>query len=181
MTKLEQLSEKADKIYLDVDGVLFASNEAMCKLLNRKYGLNHTGDEVTDWNYTDLYPTNSDEVESLFDSKEFFQNVNFVKGAKRYLTKYRKKIIIVSKCNFRNYLHKRLYFNDKGFKDVPIIPVPLDMSKNIINMKGGLFIDDCAINLKESNATYKVMFMEYDDDKKRSWQKGFRGIKITEW
>ena len=181
MNKLEQLSEKAKFIFVDIDGTILASNDAVCKILNKRYHKHYTGRDVMDWNYTDLYPTNSDEVEELFDSKEFFKNVTFVKGTRKYLTKYRDKIIIISKCNFKNYLHKRLYFNDKGFKDIPIIPVPLDMSKNIINMKGGLFIDDCAINLKESNATYKLMFMEYNDDKKRSWQKGFRGTKITEW
>jgi 5'(3')-deoxyribonucleotidase len=181
MTKLEQLSEKADKIYLDLDGTLLASNEAMCKLLNRRYGLNHTGDEVTDWNYTNLYPTNAEEVEALYDSADFFRNVTFIKGARKYLTKYRKKIIIVTKASFKNYCHKKIFLRNAGFGDIPIIPLGLNMSKSLINMKGGLFIDDCTYNLKESNATYKLMFMEYDDGKDREWQRNWKRGKITEW
>jgi 5'(3')-deoxyribonucleotidase len=181
MTKLEQLSEKANNIYLDLDGTLLASNEAVCKILNRRYDLDHTGEEVTDWNYTNLYPTNAEEVEEIYDSAEFFRNVTFVKGARRYLTKYRKKIIIVTKASFKNYCHKKIFLRDAGFGDIPIIPLDLSMSKSLINMKGGLFIDDCAYNLKESNATYKLMFMEYNDGKERSWQKGYKGGMITEW
>lgn len=181
MTKLEQLSEKANKVFLDADGVLLATNEAMTKILNRRYDKDYTGADVMDWNYTDLYPTCSEEVEEIFNSAELFRNITFVKGARKYLTKYKEKIIIVTKSDFRNYLHKRLWFNNHGFKDVPIIPLGLNMSKSLINMKGGLFIDDCAYNLKESNATYKLMFMEYNDGKERSWQKGYKGGKITEW
>ena len=179
--KLQEWSDKANKIYIDIDGVLLASNEAVCKLLNRKYKLDHTGDEVMDWNYTDLYPTNADEVEEIYDSADFFRNVQFIKGARKYLTKYREKVIIITKSNFKNYCHKRLLFNDSGFRDIPIIPIPLDMSKGLINMKGGLFIDDCTYNLKESNATYKIQFMEYNDDRKRSWQLNWRGHRTTEW
>jgi 5'(3')-deoxyribonucleotidase len=143
--------------------------------------LNHTGNEVTDWNYTNLYPTNTEEVEALYDSAAFFRNVTFIKGARKYLTKYRKKIIIVTKASFKNYCHKKIFLRDAGFGDIPIIPLDLSMSKSLINMKGGLFIDDCAYNLKECNATYKLMFMEYNDGKERSWQKGYKGGKITEW
>lgn len=179
--KLYSISDKVPHIFLDADGVLLASNETMCKLLNRKYGLNHTGDEVTDWNYTDLYPTCEEEIEKLFQSEAFFRNVSFIKGARKYLTKYRDRVIIVTKGTNLNYARKRIFFDKAGFADIPIIPLGLDMSKGLINMKGCLFIDDCTYNLKESNAKYKVMFMEYDDGKERSWQKGFKGKRINKW
>lgn len=181
MFDLEKISDKARYIFLDLDGTLLASNEAMCKLLNRKYNLNHTGDEVTDWNYTDLYPTNAEEVESLYDSADFFRNVTFIKGARKYLTKYRKKIIIVTKSNFKNYCHKKIFLRDAGFSDIPIIPLGLNMSKRLINMSGCLFIDDCTYNLKESNAKYKVQFVEYNDGKEREWQLNWKGSKVYKW
>ena len=179
--KLYKLSDKVDNIYLDVDGVLFASNEAMCTLLNNKYHLAHTGDEVTNWNYTDLYPTNSNEIEELFQSEEFFNAVRFIKGARGYLNKYRDKIVIITKGTTKNFVYKRYLFNLAGFKDIPIISIPLDISKGLINMKDGLFIDDCTYNLKESNARYKVMFMEYNDNVEREWQKNWLGRRITSW
>lgn len=179
--KLTHLSDKVDKIYIDVDGVLFASNEAMTSLLNRKYHKHYRGIDVTDWNYTDLYPTNQEEVEKLYESEEFFNAVKMVRGAKTYLTKYRDKIVIVTKGSVKNFVYKRWYFDRIGFKDIPIISIPFNVSKGIINMKGGLFIDDCTNNLKESNAKYKVMFMEYNDGKTRSWQKDWHKERLYKW
>lgn len=180
-SKLEKISDKCDKIYLDCDGVIIASNETMCKMLNILYDKNHKGSEVISWDYTNLYPTSSIEVESLFNAQAFFDNVEFVKGAKKYLTKYRKKIIIVTKGSPTNYIRKRWWFNDKGFGDIPIIPIPITLSKGLINMKGGLLIDDNTNNLKESNATWKIQFVEYNDNKKREWQEGWKGYKIYGW
>ena len=179
--KLTSISDKANQIYIDVDGVLFASNEAMCTLLNRIYHKHHKGSEVTDWNYTNLYPTNSEEIERLFASKEFFDNVRLIRGAKTYLTKYREKIVIITKGTTANFVRKRWLFNQLGFEDIPIIPIPFNVSKGIINMKGGLFIDDCTNNLKESNAKYKVMFMEYNDGKEREWQMGWNKDRLYDW
>jgi hypothetical protein len=48
-------------------------------------------------------------------------------------------------------------------------------------MDGGLFIDDCTCNLNESNATYKLIFMEYNDGNEREWQLGWDGERIYEW
>lgn len=181
MSKLDLIAYTCDKIYLDCDGVIMATNETMCKLLNIMYDKNYNGSEVTTWNYTNLYPITNNEIESLFNSQYFFDNVKFTKGAKSFLTKYRKKIIIVTKGSPTNYLRKRWWFNDKGFKDIPIIPIPIELSKNLINMKGGLFIDDCTKNLKESNASWKAQFVEYNDNKEREWQVGWKGLKIYGW
>ncbi len=179
--RLDHISKKCTKIFIDADGVLLASNDAMCTLLNEIYKKNHKGKEVTDWNYTDLYPTNSIEVEKLFESEEFFKVVKFTHGAKRFLTRYRGKIVIVTKGTITNFIRKRYWFNKNGFRDIPIIAFPLNISKNIINMHGGLFIDDCTVNLRESNATYKFMFSEYNDNVKRDWCKDWRGNKIYKW
>ena len=179
--KLYKISDKVPYVLLDIDGVLFASNEAVCKVLNRRYHKDYTGDMVTDWNYTNLYPTDSEEIEELYQSEELFKNISFIKGARRYLTKYRNKIIIVTKSSNLNYARKRIFFDKAGFADIPIIPLGLNMSKSLINMKGCLFIDDCTYNLKESNARYKVMFMEYNDGKERSWQANWKRKRLYKW
>lgn len=176
--KLYSISDKVRRVYLDVDGVLTKSNDAMCALLNKKYNKSHKGIEVLDWNYTNLYPTNSDEVEALFETKELFDNLELIDNAESYLKQYRNKITIVTKGGAENYLRKRLLFNKKGFEDIPIIRIPLDVSKAVIDMSDGLFIDDCTSNLNESNAKYKVMFMEYNDGKEREWQKGWKGERL---
>ena len=177
----ERLCDKSPHIFLDIDGVLFATNDAMCEILNKKYDMRHKGCEVTNWNYDDLYPVTEKEVDDLFESKEFFRKVKFVKGAKRFLTKYRDKIIVVTKCSQMNYARKRIYFDKAGFSDIPIIPLDFKMSKGIINMRSCLFVDDCTYNLKESNARWKIMFMEYNDGRDRSWQQKWKGDRLYRW
>jgi 5'(3')-deoxyribonucleotidase len=179
--KLYKIADSCSKVYLDCDGVLTASNEAMCILLNKKYNKSHKGCEVLDWNYTNLYPTCANEIEALFETTEMFRHLKLIKGAKNFLAKYRKKIIIVTKGGVNNYIYKRQLFDNEGFVDIPIIRLPLDISKSVINMDGGLFIDDCTCNLNESNATYKLMFMEYNDGNEREWQLGWDGERIYEW
>lgn len=180
-SKLERISNKCDKIYLDCDGVLITSNEAMCRIFNSLYNKSHNGSEVTSWNYTDLYPTSCDEVEQIFDSQVFFDNVDFIKDAEKYLTKYRKKIIIITKGSVVNCLRKRVWFDYMGFKDIPIISIPINLSKGLINMKNCLLIDDSTVNLKESNATWKMQFIEYNDNKEREWQSNWKGYKLYGW
>lgn len=179
--KLDRISQKSKYIFLDADGTLLASNEAMCEILNRKYDKRHSGCEVTDWNYTNLYPTTEKEIESIFESEDFFRRVKFIKGARKYLTKYRNKIIIVTKSSNLNYARKRIWFDKMGFSDIPIVPLDFKISKGIINMKNSLFIDDCTYNLKESNAKWKVQFMEYNDNRDREWQRNWRKDRLYKW
>ena len=74
--------------------------------------------------------------------------------------------------------------------DIPIIPIPLNMSKSIINMyyhnldnylDYSLFIDDSTNNLLESSAPFKIQFREYNDDKEREWQKDWNGYVMYKW
>ena len=71
---------------------------------------------------------------------------------------------------------------NQGFGDVPFIGMPFNISKSIINMDG-LFIDDNTKNLLESNAPYKIQFLEYNDhmNDKREWTKDWHGFKMYKW
>ena len=57
----------------------------------------------------------------------------------------------------------------------------LNENKGDINMSSSLFIDDCVNNLNESNAKYKIMFKEYNDNREREWQKGWNGLVMYNW
>ena len=164
-------------IFCDIDGVLWHSCQAIIDILNEKYGGNFTGSDVTSWNVNCCYPEmTSEEVEEVFNNPKFFEIVKPVEGALEFLDRYRDKIILVTKASVENYVHKRKWFDDRGFKDIPMIALPLNISKEYVNMdsidKFSLFIDDSTQNLIDSNADYKVQFREYNDNKKREWQKG---------
>lgn len=179
-------------IFLDMDGVLLKSCDCICDLLRdcERLYTDVTGRDIFTWNFKeafeedaemrgDEYPL-SDEymsfvIEKLFESEEFFNRVKFIDGAIDFLKKYKDKTICVTKSNIKNLDGKVQLFKDLDLGDIPIIGMPLDISKGFINMQYGkgnsLFIDDCAVNLIESNADYKIQFREYNDEQndKRKW------------
>lgn len=175
-----------DDIFLDIDGVIFHSCQAMIDILNERYGGNFDGSDVTSWNFQCCYRgMTSEEIESIFNSGLFFKIVKSIDGALEFMDRYRNKIILVTKANIENYALKRKWFDDRGFKDIPMIALPLNVSKGFINMDNineySLFIDDSTQNLIDCNADYKIQMREYCDDKEREWQKGWDGLVMYQW
>ena len=176
-------------IFIDIDGVIFHSCQAMIDILNERYGGNFDGSDVTSWNFQCCYPNmTSEEIEDTFNDPKFFDIVKPIDGALKFMDRYRDKIILVTKANIENYAHKRKWFDDRGFKDVPMIALPLNVSKGFIDMQNctgfynySLFIDDSTNNLQETNADYNIMFKEYNDQKEREWQKGWDGLVMYQW
>lgn len=174
------------RLFLDIDGVIFASCDAIVEILNERYKTNFQGSDICSWNFQCCYPDmTSEEIEDTFADEKFFEIVKPIKGALEFIDRYRDKIVIVTKATTSNFLHKRKWFDEHGYSDVPIIAVPLGMSKSIINMNSidgwSLFIDDSTNNLNDSNADYKVQFREYNDDKERAWQKDWDGLVMYQW
>lgn len=174
------------KIFLDIDGVIFHSCQAMIDILNERYDGNFDGSDVTSWNFQCCYRgMTSEEIESMFNNGLFFKVVKPIDGALEFMDRYRDKIILVTKANIENYALKRKWFDDRGFKDIPMIALPLNVSKGFINMNNiyeySLFIDDSTQNLIDCNADYKVQMREYCDEKEREWQKGWNGLVMYQW
>ena len=173
------------KIFLDVDGVIFASCDSIIQILNERYGGNFKGSDVTSWDFKCCYPNmTSEEIEDTFNDPKFFDIVKPIDGALEFMDRYRDKIILVTKANIENYAHKRKWFDDRGF-NIPMIALPLNVSKSLVNMNSidgwSLFIDDSTNNLNDSNADYKIQFREYNDDKERAWQKDWDGLVMYNW
>ena len=172
-----------DNIYLDVDGVLIHSCQAVCDILNEDKGTTFTGDQILSWNFKEICPNLTDtDIELLFADDRFFKYIKWIDGAKEFIKRHENNITIVTKGTKQNVLKKYNFFNLHNL-NVVIKGLPLDKSKSEIDMSDGLFIDDCTKNLVESNAKYKIQFCEYDDglNEQREWIKGFDGLKMYKW
>ena len=172
-----------NQIYLDVDGVLIHSCQAICDIINEDKGTNFLGKHVLSWNFKEICPNLTDaDIELLFADDRFFKYVQWIKGAKEFIKRHEKNIIIVTKGTYINIFRKILFFDKHNIR-VPIKGLSLDTSKKEIDMSDGLFIDDCTKNLIESNAKYKIQFLEYNDElnEQREWIKGFNGYKMYKW
>ena len=178
--------KEIDKIFIDIDGVIFHSCQAMIDILNERYGGNFDGSDVTSWNFQCCYPNmTSEEIEDTFNDPKFFDIVKPIDGALEFMDRYRDKIILVTKANFENYAHKRKWFDDRGF-NIPMIALPLNVSKSLVNMNSideySLFIDDNTQNLIDSNSDFKVQFREYQSNNdKREWVKDWDGMVLYKW
>ena len=173
-------------LFIDIDGVIFASCDAIIQILNERYGGNFDGSDVTSWNFQCCYPNmTSEEIEDTFNDPKFFDIVKPIDGALEFMDRYRNKIILVTKANFENYAHKRKWFDDRGF-NIPMIALPLNVSKSLVNMNSideySLFIDDNTQNLIDSNSDFKVQFREYQSNNdKREWVKDWDGMVLYKW
>ena len=178
-------------IYLDWDGVITHSVKAIVDILNKKHNININPQDIVSWNFKEADPTLTDEeMERLFTTKEFFFELEYIDGVIDFMKRHRNNIIIVTKAKTENYLGKIHMLKKIGLDDIPIIPIPLNMSKSIINMyyhnldnylDYSLFIDDSTNNLLESSASFKIQFREYNDDKEREWQKDWNGYVMYKW
>lgn len=172
-----------NRIYLDVDGVIWHSCQAFCDVVNKRFGTNVQGNEILSWNFKELKEDLTDEdVEYVFGDYYFFKCIRWVNGAYDFIRRYKDKITIVTKGTCMNLTRKLEEFDALGL-DIAVCGLSLNDSKSSVNMNGGLLIDDCTNNLIESNATYKIQFLEYKDNKNniREWTKGWRGLKMYKW
>lgn len=188
MSKIDEFIYKYNisKIFLDVDGVIFASCDAIIQILNERYGGNFKGSDVTSWDFKCCYPNmTSEEIEDTFNGEKFFEIVKPIDGALEFMDRYRDKIILVTKASVENYALKRKWFDDRGF-NIPMIALPLNVSKSLVNMNSideySLFIDDNTQNLIDSNSDFKVQFREYQSNNdKREWVKDWDGMVLYKW
>ncbi len=172
-----------NRIYLDVDGVIWHSCQAVCDVINKRFNTNVQGNEILSWNFKELKNDLTDEdIELIFSDAYFFKCVRWINGAFDFIQTYKDKITIVTKGTPLNISRKIDAFNDIGI-DIIICGLSINNSKGDINMEGGLIIDDCTNNLIESNATHKIQFLEYKDNKNdiREWTKDWNGLKMYKW
>lgn len=177
-------------IYIDIDGVLWHSCSAVVSILNSLYKCKtDKGSDVLTWNFEEVVDgvkLTPKDIEEIFASDAFFNRVKWIDGAKDFLgANHNANIKLVTKGTCENIAKKRKVISslfDYYSNYDNIIGLGLNESKGFVDMgDDSLFIDDCVDNLKVSNARYKVLFCEYDDDKDREWQLDWHGLRMYDW
>lgn len=169
------------KYYIDFDGTIVHTVDAVVKILNYKHNLSVNPREVSTWDFTDQFKVPMIEIDNVFSDRTFFENLKFIKGAKNFILNYIEDVLIVSKGDYENAKLKREFLNNNGLENVDFVCLPHNISKGIIDMSGGIFIDDNVENLKDTNAQVKILFKEYNDDINREWQNNWNGFVSYSW
>lgn len=179
INELEILCSKYKYIALDIDDTIIDSLQANVEILNKRFNMNVKKEDVKCWNFSDVYPQLvGDDIEKVFDSREFFNVVKFKNGAKDFILEHKDKVFLITKGNRRNLRRKKKWLRKNGLEDVKYIGIGLDESKDLHIPYNSLFIDDNVKNLNQVHCKEKILFAtnEYAE-----WQKDWDGLRIKEW
>lgn len=164
--------DKRWKLFLDFDEVVADTSSAICKYYNmwckdREGFVPAVPQKLYDWKFTDQCPLFTDnERQMIFGELYLFNNLKPMHGATEAIERLSKHfdIVIATIGTLANISHKVEWFRDhheikKNVSQfIYISNMWMDMNKEIVNMKGGIFLDDNTNNLRSSNADYKFIF-----------------------
>jgi 5'(3')-deoxyribonucleotidase len=146
------------------------SNKRIIELLNTEYGLNKTEDDMDAYDYKSIAPISHDEVLALYESDEFFNNLEFKKGALDTILKYKNQyhIIIATRGTQTNLAKKHQWIKQNISNDLDFIGIDGEyIQKSFLNMHDGIQIDDETLCL-HTNAGLKIL---YTSGHSFPWQK----------
>jgi 5'(3')-deoxyribonucleotidase len=109
------------KILIDIDDTFLKSSEEIIRQLNERNGTSKTIDDLTDYKYRSIdSELTQEEIQQMYASSDFFDNVAFNDGAIEFLIKYSKifDIVFVSYGTEENLLRKTKMLNDLVIKHV---------------------------------------------------------------
>lgn len=151
-------------IYIDFDDTITMSIENIVRIINKRYKKNINHNDISRWDFSDVYPDISlKEIVNIFGEEEFFNTLHLKPNVLPVLRKYSKynNIIIVSKVSLEAMKRKsnwvRTHLIDIGIP-IQFRGVSLRRSKGDIDMSDGIMIDDNTNFLRETNAKYKIFY-----------------------
>ena len=150
-------------IFVDFDNSLVNSLKSYCEYYKKFYGGNPNWRKVKRYDLSDECPLVAPEdINKIFSSREFFDYLELMPFAYEAIKLLNNKftITICSIGTFQNLSHKSLWIE----RNLPFIKNAIlirnencSMDKSIVDMGGGIILDDVAENLKTSNAKIKVL------------------------
>jgi len=173
------------KIFMDFDGTIINSIKAFCYVYNNIKYPSHPEFRPAEWSLVERYDAKCqcplvENVLELFEHPLFFKSAEFLNGnTYEVLEQLNEKydVILTSIGTFNNLSMKALWIKE----NLPFIKQCIllnnganTMNKGIVNMQGGIIVDDVLSNLESSNADIKIiMGDEYDWNKSDKYRRCF--------
>lgn len=172
------------KIFIDFDDTIAMSIENVLRIVNKRYNKNVSVEDIGKWDFSDVYPDIPlKDIVKVFGEEEFFKTLKLKQNVLPVLRKYTKynDVIIVSKTDMTAMQRKNAWINEhiKSFGiSLRFIGIMLKSSKGILDMSGGIMIDDNATFLNETNAKYKIL---YKNNRKFDELQEWDGYTVSSW
>lgn len=171
------MKSKKQKIVLDFDDTMVRSSEQIITMINQRYNLNKTLEDLTDWGYTSIYPNMStSEVTELYSSKQFFKEVKWNEGVRLFLTEFKNdyKFVVCSKGSQQNLNLKKIFlvnwFNQMNIKDWEFVGLETNddsdynLNKSMVDFSDCVFcVDDNVNALLSINTPKKILIKNYSE------------------
>lgn len=169
------------KIFLDFDSTVVDSVKAYCEVNNWMFNAHANYKKVNKWDLSDECPLAANIVEDIFASKEFFlvlEPMDDYTLEVLNMLKQKYEVIICSIGTPENISKKAKWIEQRlDIKDMILLSQSnLKMDKSIIDMSGGIIIDDHANNLFSSNADIKICFGET-----KAWNENWGSMRVRNW
>ena len=164
-------------VYVDFDNTIVESNQKVIGILNDKYGLNKSEDDLEDYGYTSIAPITAEEKLGIFESDEFFSNLKFKSDFLKVLNKYdgKVKFVITTKGTAENLKKKEQWIKENIPGNISFVGITNNsLSKRQVDMTNGIQIDDCTAAL-DTNADIKIL---YKDNHNFNWQSNYNNTDI---
>lgn len=172
------------KIFIDFDDTITMSVENVLRIVNKRYNKNVSVEDIGKWDFSDVYPDIPlKDIVKVFGEEEFFKTLKLKQNVLPVLRKYTKynDVIIVSKTDMTAMQRKNAWINEhiKSFGiSIRFVGIMLKSSKGILDMSGGIMIDDNATFLNETNAKYKIL---YKNNRKFDELQEWDGYTVSSW
>lgn len=164
-------------VYVDFDNTIVESNQKVIEILNDKYGLNKSEDDLEDYGYTSIAPITEEEKLGIFESDKFFSNLKFKSDFLKVLNKYdgKVKFVITTKGTAENLKKKEQWIKENIPGNISFVGITNNsLSKRQVDMTNGIQIDDCTAAL-DTNADIKIL---YKDNHNFNWQSNYNNTDI---
>lgn len=173
------------KLYLDFDNTIVDSIGAICSCYNEDFRYYKkfvpvNPCDVDTYDFKELTLASKHYVDHLFNRPRFFERLQFLENAEEALEilKDRYDIYIVSLGYNPNIRQKEIWIKEHMpyVKGMYLINMKKHVDKSHIDLSDGIFIDDSARVLSNTNAKKKYLFGDF-----YSWNKEWSGDRLHNW
>lgn len=170
-------------IYLDFDNTIVESNKKVIDILNNRYNCNKTENDLKDYGFNSIHKISEEEKLSIFDSDEFFTNLQFKPHIIETITKYFDKFkwVIITKGTPTN-LEKKFAWLDENwpFQMERVGITNGNLSKAVVNMSDGIQIDDVTAAL-DTKAAVRILYKDYNNFCWQQLEPGDDIVVVNSW
>lgn len=143
-------------LFVDCDDTIENFCEVWVKELNKKYNMDYSTEDITEWDIQKYYPSaTKKELLEVANSAKFWDKVKPKQDAIVYLSLLQEyfDIYIVTSGSYKSMYYKVPKIIKKYFKFIPEQNIICCTDKHLL--KGDYLVDDNPANLIDGNPSYK--------------------------